>query len=360
MCLLMTGQSNTLRSTLLDTHGLIADIYTSNPDGFGVMYPTTKGLKIAKTLPKNHTELRAFIERLPSDGRMVAAHARWRTHGDVDKGNCHPYEVIPGSTAMAHNGILNTGNAADKSKSDTWHFIEDYLKGAAPDTLHDPAFAKMLGEFIGDNRFAIMSGDGRLTVVNEDQGVEHGGVWYSNTYAWSPELVIPGYRSAKTYGSWGGHLAWDDEYDMGKWDYPKATASHPLDRSDDPDEFRFDANAVIQAVFDFDVDLLADMLDAFPKSTVETVLDTFEVVPHSSASDGTLTNYEQHMADLWTGDSEAKIVTAVKATLSSSVAMAETLCYYCDCVYRGDYPDDSGVEYEDGVTMDEVNELFAA
>lgn len=216
MCLLITGQSAKVRSTLLDTTGLIADIFTSNPDGLGVMYVNRHGLQRIKSLPKNATEAREFIERLPDDDRQLALHWRWKTHGDIDMENCHPYDIEAGVSAMMHNGVLHTGNKADLTKSDTWHFAWGYLAGSTPDTLHDPNFAFLLGEFIGDNRFAIMSADGRLTVVNQDQGIDHGEVWFSNTYAWSPELLIPGYRSTR-YKVWSGFsVAGHDEFDA--WD----------------------------------------------------------------------------------------------------------------------------------------------
>lgn len=220
MCLLITGQSAKVRSTLLDTTGLIADIFSSNPDGLGVMYVNSLGLQRIKSLPKDAVEAREFIERLPDDDRQLALHWRWKTHGHIDMENCHPYDIEAGVSAMMHNGVLHTGNKADVTKSDTWHFARGYLAGSTPDTLHDPNFAFLLGEFIGDNRFAIMTADGRLTVVNQEQGIEHGDVWFSNTYAWSPELLIPGYRNYRGYKGWSGFSvsahdefdAWDDYY----------------------------------------------------------------------------------------------------------------------------------------------------
>ena len=113
MCLIITGKSSKVRSTLLDTHGLLNDIFTSNPDGIGFMYGTAKGLKVTKTLPKNIGDATAFIQRIPNDDREIAIHFRWTTHGKTDMLNCHPYDVVPGFIAMMHNGVLHTGNAAD-------------------------------------------------------------------------------------------------------------------------------------------------------------------------------------------------------------------------------------------------------
>ena len=84
MCLIITGKSSKVRSTLLNTHGLLSDLFTSNPDGIGFMYGTAKGLKITKTLPKNLGDATAFIQRLPQDDREIAIHFRWTTHGKTD------------------------------------------------------------------------------------------------------------------------------------------------------------------------------------------------------------------------------------------------------------------------------------
>ena len=123
MCLIITGKSAKIRSTLLDTDALLGDIYSSNPDGIGIMYATSKGLKVVKMLPKSLADATQFITKLPNDDRELAIHFRWTTHGHTDMTNCHPYDVVPGYVAMMHNGILHTGNDADKAKSDTWHFL---------------------------------------------------------------------------------------------------------------------------------------------------------------------------------------------------------------------------------------------
>lgn len=212
MCLLIVGKSASIRNQLLGTSLLIENIYGKNSDGLGIMYADDGQLVVRKGLPASAAGARELIESLPTDDRDVALHWRWRTHGNIDLDNCHPYDVSD-TTSLMHNGILTTGNAADESKSDTFHFINDYLAGLPDDVLHKESFVEMLGDFIGNNKFAIMSADGRLTIVNKDQGLSHDGVWYSNTYAWSPGLLIPNYwtnRGGKKgtgvyYGNYGGY-----------------------------------------------------------------------------------------------------------------------------------------------------------
>jgi hypothetical protein len=117
-----------------------------------------------------------------------------RTHGDTDLTNCHPYEVLNMlehgiSLWLMHNGILSTGNKADTSKSDTWHYIKDYLRPMLahnPDYAFTPAFQDIVGSHIGSsNKFVLMDNTGRQAVVNQTSGVYWAGLWLSNTYAWT-------------------------------------------------------------------------------------------------------------------------------------------------------------------------------
>lgn len=335
MCLLITGKSAALRSALLDTHGLIADIYSSNPDGLGIMYATSKGLKVSKILPKTAAEAAEFVARLPQDDRELAMHWRWRTHGNINMEQCHPYAIKPGEIALMHNGVLATGNKKDTTKSDTWHFIEDWLKGAATDTLHDPSFVKMLGEFIGDNRFAIMSGDGRLTVVNRDQGVEHDGLWFSNTYAWSPEKLIPGYATRHYRGNYRGNYggwAFDGRELLGyDEDYSRATNASVVSQygGNDTAFDSFSAESVFCAIEEYDSETLADWLSVFPVSTVRCIRNNYDVSMYRNVVKDDLRDTDAHRVHLWIDGSEEALVDAMRASLAAPSLMAEALMWYC-------------------------------
>ena len=189
MCLLVK-QSAT--SPILSNEWL-EDFYSFNSDGVGIMAVNHGDLIIRKVLPQSAKD---FIDFYHSEiaGRDCAFHLRMRTHGDIDLDNCHPYEVLTRSVHgidlwLMHNGILSTGNKADETKSDTWHYINDYLKpmlSANPDFAFTPAFAEIVGEHIGaSNKFILMDNEGRQTVINQSSGVYWAGLWLSNTYAWS-------------------------------------------------------------------------------------------------------------------------------------------------------------------------------
>ena len=114
------------------TQEWLEDFYSSNADGVGIMRSVDGELLIEKILPKNAQEFVDFYTN-HIDGYDCAFHLRMKTHGNIDMENCHPYEVFNSAEHgldvwLMHNGILGTGNAGDVTKSDTWHYIRDYLR----------------------------------------------------------------------------------------------------------------------------------------------------------------------------------------------------------------------------------------
>jgi len=344
MCLIITGQSSKVRSTLLDTTGMLSEIYSINPDGIGVMYSTSKGLKVVKTLPKNVNDAHAFIKKLPTDAREIALHFRWTTHGDTDMLNCHPYDVVTGYVAMMHNGILHTGNAADKTKSDTWHFINDYLKEAvhdAPNLIHTKGFLTMLADFIGDNRFVFMDGDGRMSHVNYDQGIEHDGLWFSNTYAWKPATLIPHYYTntkhayARYNSAYDNYL--DDEYEMDTWNNSfaskplsnKFVSAHSAEWQDDDHEDAVTMRDMCEALIECDVDLVESYLDTFPVTFINTVFNEMSPIATRHTKIDDLVSYEQDIYKALLECDLAALHDFVRDGKSASV-VAEVMCYYID------------------------------
>jgi hypothetical protein len=189
MCLLVTQNTT---SPVLSNDWLI-DFHSSNSDGVGVMYSDDGDLIIQKILPQSAQD---FIEFYHANikGKNCAFHLRMKTHGDIDLENCHPYEVLNRADHgidiwLMHNGILSTGNKADTSKSDTWHYIRDYLRPMLidnPDFAFHPSFSDIVGKHIGSsNKFVLMDNQGRQAIVNQSSGVFWAGLWLSNTYAWS-------------------------------------------------------------------------------------------------------------------------------------------------------------------------------
>lgn len=205
MCLLVSQPK-----TVSFTDSFLSDVYDKNSDGLGVMYAEDGKLHIYKCLPANAKDFIDFYRKHAAN-RGCMWHARMRTHGDVDKDNCHPYQVTD-DIWLAHNGILSTGNYADHTKSDTWHFIKNVLRPALtaqPDLMLDKEWIDFMGDLIGSgNKFGLVRADGESCIINRRQGVEFMQSWLSNTYAWSPSRF--GFQ---------GQARWKSSWEEEEWSY---------------------------------------------------------------------------------------------------------------------------------------------
>ena len=376
MCLIITGTAKNIRSTLLETAGLIEDIYSSNSDGVGFMYATKKGLKVIKRLPRSAAEVATMVRSMPTDDRNLAIHFRFTTHGDTNLDNCHPYDVVPGFIAMMHNGILHTGNYADKSRSDTYHFIKDFLAEpmhGAPDLAFSNSFLKLVGSYIRDNRFVFMDGEGRISHVNKDTGIEHNGLWFSNTYAWSPRLLIPTYRDtyagfgkgyargSRSYGVYGDYEVedsfehtwengWSSRYFKQADRNAPSTVADALaaDNTDDADNYDTmypstkdtlpTKQELIELLVDGDVDGLEDRLSTFPFTTLELLLLEFDAGPSQSLG-GLITadalskrEHAVYQAIIERRDDE--LMRFIRADEEGASTVAEVACYYTEWTER--------------------------
>jgi hypothetical protein len=109
------------------------------------------------------------------------------------------YKDIGSKWYIHHNniglqrGIVNfakkENGKIDITKSDTWHYIKNYLMpmlAKNPDYAFTESFNEIISDHIGSsNKFVLMDNLGRQAVINQDQGIYWGGLWLSNTYAWS-------------------------------------------------------------------------------------------------------------------------------------------------------------------------------
>lgn len=189
MCLLITQNAE---APVLSNEWL-EDFYDYNSDGVGVMRSENGRLIVEKVLPKTAKEFIQFYHDHIA-GKDCAFHLRMRTHGEIDLDNCHPYPVLNFAEHgidlwLMHNGILHTDNKADLSKSDTYHYIKNYLVpmlAKNPDFAFTDAFSELISEHIGSsNKFVLMDSHNRMTTINKDAGVYWAGLWLSNTYAWT-------------------------------------------------------------------------------------------------------------------------------------------------------------------------------
>lgn len=225
MCLLVHQPASTVFSD-----EFLLDVYSSNRDGIGVMFADGGELRVLKALPSSGPEFVRFY-RDHIEGRESVWHARMQTHGDIDLENCHPYAVTD-RVALAHNGILATGNDWDKSRSDTWHFIRNIVRPAllADESLAAcPTWQSFIGDLIGrQNKFGVMTASGAVSIINRASGLEFEGAWLSNTYAWSAAKFGVGIGKPSRYVTAWDSYDWETSGYSGRvWAPPSRAASSP-------------------------------------------------------------------------------------------------------------------------------------
>jgi len=221
------------------TRAHIEDFYKRNDDGFGIMYAENNVIHTVKIVGTVDDVFDTYMQY--ADHRECAMHFRMKTHGDIDLDNCHPYEVFGKESGyplyLMHNGVLFNGNTADTTKSDTWHFINDYVRPMLTGRIHEfqsEWFKTVIEKAIGsNNKFVMMDAAGNTVVFNETSGVtwspanDGSKAWMSNTYAWSyprPAATYGYYGSGNNgyYGSSRFASSWDDDYPSWKKEEPKA------------------------------------------------------------------------------------------------------------------------------------------
>jgi glutamine amidotransferase len=155
------------------------DIYLgflTNPDGAGFSYKYRGAINIEKgffgfddfyDVYQNYQELECCI------------HFRLATHGIIDEDNCHPFPVNK-KLALLHNGIIDIPCPSIK-KSDTWHFVEQYIKPNAGEVLNNLSLQRTLKKVIGYSK-VILHGTNKVVILNECWGEWVDGVWFSNNY----------------------------------------------------------------------------------------------------------------------------------------------------------------------------------
>lgn len=203
------------------TTAWLRDVYERNSDGFGFAWSTPSGgVHTFKSIGKFREFKKAWREMERHSGEF-AFHLRMRTHGPVTKEMAHPYPIGETGMHLMHNGVLACGNAGDRTKSDTWHYINDIvlpLYNQVGEGIFSPILLDMMGDAIGNNRFVIVDKQGKLHVVNKHQGVTWNGMWLSNTYAWSASKF--GYYSSRSKAMTpiGGNVFDDDDKPQKSWD----------------------------------------------------------------------------------------------------------------------------------------------
>ena len=169
--------------------------YDNNPHGVGVVWlDDDNELSVMKDVCdfKTFWTLLGYLE-----GYSYAFHLRWKTRGEINPDQCHPFQVLNKQQHghdlyMMHNGTIF--ELQDKKKSDSQMFAEILRE------MYEKNFIgkdlKSFYNFVDGGR-ATIGGFNRLLfmtkssvkIVNRSDGITHNDVWYSNYYSF-----IKGYR----------------------------------------------------------------------------------------------------------------------------------------------------------------------
>lgn len=229
---------------------LLENCYNTNPHGWGIMFAKHGKLVTVKDV-SNFNNFWKIWHEIPRDTNR-AVHFRIKTHGAINKENCHPF-LPSDKLGLMHNGIIDTA-LIKKEMSDTYNFCEFELKPLIQayselnqDCLEDKAFKDLMKELAGYSKLLFMDSSGKTTKVNENLWVSRYGCDFSNGNSLDirSTAIYSSSRSSSNLGRYWDHdtktwkdykdrynhnnNVYDDEYYMGEYGdmgYNPAHAGH--------------------------------------------------------------------------------------------------------------------------------------
>lgn len=186
--------------------------FENNPHGAGYML-SDGGLV---RWEKGFMDFDSLMESLKKEGnlkdRNVVIHFRITTQGGVQKGLCHPFPVCGSFASMrelegyaehavAHNGIIpSCSSSMAKDHNDTMEWVRrfaDPIMGLCPRWRDDEIAHRLLEDVSEGNKFAIMDGDGSVTLIGRFIYDKARKCWFSN------DSYIPYKPTVGHANSWG-------------------------------------------------------------------------------------------------------------------------------------------------------------
>ncbi len=160
---------------------LIKASVRQNSDGWGIIAPADGNLEIIKDL--DNSKAVAAVESLGD--RPFVFHARLATHGIKNLANCHPFEILNGMYALVHNGVFSNMPETFAGLSDTFHFaylIVEPLLGYDPEAFDNGVLQELMESLCGWSKVGVVrASDGAAVWSNRSKGVDHEGLWLSNS-----------------------------------------------------------------------------------------------------------------------------------------------------------------------------------
>jgi hypothetical protein len=194
---------------------VLKTMWDGNQHGAGYMFVADGQVIIRKPFFKR-AELIAAYQNDHRDFGAASAfvlHFRWATHGPRTTGNTHPHVVKADrervTVGLVHNGILDIGVKRDSPDSDTVVFCRDVLGEYSAREIMGGKMRRRLGRAIGSgNKFVLLDSAGKVSIVNEKEGIWDGGTWYSND-GFIPEITVT--PAAGTWSKSGELWSWNNQ-----------------------------------------------------------------------------------------------------------------------------------------------------
>lgn len=186
----------------LDT-GYFERAWDHNGDGGGVVWkkPKDDSAYIQKGFMKKEDMMEKLKEINTKENSFIA-HFRIKSVGEVKPENTHPF--VMDKVTFAHNGTI-CGVHPEDGKTDSETFGLMFLKNRSMKWIKENQ--KLLELALGSSKFAIMDNKtGEIFILNEQNGKEQDGAWFSNGSADKPtpittrsydyDFVRPYYRNS--------------------------------------------------------------------------------------------------------------------------------------------------------------------
>lgn len=174
-----------------------------NPDGYGAVVVDRGKLEIIRGLSKDFKQGADQVQKLLEQAKdnLAYVHYRYRTKGNVDIDNVHPFTVLKSKDSevvFMHNGTVS-GFESEKF-SDSKLLCERIISPLAKRTAAllgdenvccDPVMAAVLNQFAGGtyNKFVLVDNHGNSMVINRTTGAPQPYGWTSNSYSVEPAQV---------------------------------------------------------------------------------------------------------------------------------------------------------------------------
>jgi predicted glutamine amidotransferase len=218
-------------------HDMLESAAVVNPDGYGISVIDRGKLETIKEASVN--KAKTIIKRLEdAKEQRVFLHLRFKTHGEINTDNCHPFDVYTdneNTIQMMHNGVLSDFSTGYNAKmSDTYHFNDQILKPLVKkllpyhnvensSVLDDDTLKMVIEKYCGfGSKIVLYDNHENFMIANRKAGVEHKGWWASNDYSFNQNHRTPSkttYYGGYKYneGRSSGVYSFDDKDDDLPW-----------------------------------------------------------------------------------------------------------------------------------------------